>query len=90
MPQDVLKNISTKYCPRFGQIAVTMGFITEAQMMEAFHCQLAENLSGEGHRLLGRILLDKGWMTSEQIEEVLNVQLKRMRLEDPKESAPQD
>lgn len=85
MPQDVIRKVSTKYCPRFGQIAVGMGFITELQMMEAFRCQFAENLAGHGHRLLGQILMDKGWMTSDQVEKVLNIQLRTMRMEDRNE-----
>ena len=82
MTQACLKHISSKYCPRLGQIPVGLGFITELQMMEAFRCQLMENLSGQEHRLLGQILMDHGWITSEQIEIVLIVQLKRMRQED--------
>ncbi|MCR4304554.1 MAG: hypothetical protein NUV63_10075 [Gallionella sp.] len=84
MPTDVLKTISEKYCPRFGQTAVEMGFITEAQLKEALCHQIEDDLSGNGHRLLGTILFDKEWMTSDQIEKVLNALLKRMRQEEAK------
>lgn len=82
MSTGTLKNISHKYCPRFGQIAVEMGFITEAQLKEALCCQIDEELSGQGHRLLGAVLFSKKWMTGDQIEQVLNTLLKRMRLDD--------
>lgn len=82
MRKNIMKNISRKYCPRFGQVAVGMGFITEEQMIEAFRCQVGEELSGQGHRLLGSILMDKDWMTSDQVEQVLNVLMKKMRIEE--------
>lgn len=91
MRKNLMKNISSKYCPRFGQVAVGMGFISEEQMIEAFRCQVGEELSGQGHRLLGSILMDKEWMTSDQVEQVLNVLMKRMRIEEADqgfESAP--
>lgn len=84
MTTDILKIISDKYCARFGQTAVEMGFITEVQLKEALYCQVDENLSSKEHRLLGAILFDKEWMTSDQVEEVMNTLLKRMRLEEEK------
>lgn len=82
MPANALKEVSDKYCPRFGQVAVEMKFITDAQLKEALCCQIEEELSGQGRRLLGAILFGKEWMTGEQIEQVMNVLLKRMRQED--------
>ena len=78
---DILKIISDKYCPRFGQTAVEMGLITEAQLKEALCSQIEENLSNQEHRLLGAILFDKEWLTSDQIEQIMNTLLKKMRLE---------
>lgn len=78
---DILKIISDKYCPRFGQTAVAMGLITEAQLKEALCSQIEENLSNQEHRLLGAILFDKEWLTSDQIEQIMNTLLKKMRLE---------
>ena len=78
---DILKIISDKYCPRFGQTAVEMGFITEGQLKEALCRQIEENLSNQEHRLLGTILFDKEWLTSDQVEKVMNVLLKTMRQE---------
>ena len=82
MSTDILKDISHRYCPRFGQVAVEMGFITEAQLKDALCCQIEEELSGKEHRLLGAVLFGKEWMTSDQIEQVLNTLMKRMRVED--------
>ena len=72
MTTDTLKIISEKYCPRFGQTAVEMGFITEVQLKEGIWLQVAEDLTGQKHRLLGSILFDKGWMTTDQVETVMN------------------
>ena len=78
---DILKIISDKYCPRFGQTAVEMGYITQAQLKEALCHQIEENLSNQEHRLLGTILFDREWLTSDQIEKVMNMLLQEMRQE---------
>jgi len=81
------RDISRKYCPRFGEIAVEKGFITEEQLASALRIQIEDELEKRARRYLGVILFDKDWMTSEQIEEVLNLLFRRMRddggLEDP-------
>lgn len=56
---------------RFGITAVQMGFITTIQLHEAMTVQLNENLYGLEHRLIGRILLERAYITSAQIREVL-------------------
>lgn len=63
---------SEKYCPRFGQLAVEMGFVTPGQLKQALGEQVDDNLSGQRHRILGAIFFDHGWMTPGQIDEVLN------------------
>jgi hypothetical protein len=57
---------------RFGVTAVEMGFITGAQLHEAMAMQLDENLRGLEHRLIGQILLKKGYISSIQIIAVLD------------------
>ncbi|MBI3222089.1 MAG: hypothetical protein HYZ46_03215 [Nitrosomonadales bacterium] len=79
---DIQKSISEKYCPRFGQIAIEMGFITEAQLKEALCIQVDEELAGKSRRLLGAILFDKDLMTGDQIERVLNAVLQKTRMEE--------
>ncbi|GBE03124.1 MAG TPA: hypothetical protein ENH45_01130 [Nitrospirae bacterium] len=66
------KELSDKYCQRFGYLAANMGFTTGDQVKEALAEQVEDNLAKRPHRLMGRILLDKGWITPQQIEAVLN------------------
>lgn len=79
MTDDVRKELSKKYCPRFGQLAVQFGFITEAQLIEALACQVRAELIGKPHRLLGEILFDAEVMSTPQIEQVMTELFKRMR-----------
>jgi hypothetical protein len=61
-----------KYCPRFGQIAVELGFITMKQLKEGLIEQVNDDIAHRPHRLLSEILFDKGWITNRQILEVLH------------------
>ena len=72
MAEDIDKEISGKYCNRFGVIAVDKGFVTADQLKEALTEQADDNLFNRPHRLIGRIFFDKGWMTDKQIDIVLN------------------
>ncbi len=72
MEYDVSKEVSEKYCPRFGKIAVDMGFITLNQLKEALVAQVDDNISNKPHRLIGNILFVNGWMAHEQIDIVMN------------------
>ncbi len=72
MPNQGEKEISQKYCYRFGKIAVEKGFITETQLKDAIVAQLEDNLNERPHRMIGMIFFDKGWMTPQQIDAVLN------------------
>lgn len=66
------RELSKKYCIRFGMIAVNKGFVTADQLKDALLEQEADNLSNRQHRLIGRIFFDKGWMSDKQIDLVLN------------------
>jgi hypothetical protein len=59
------------YGPRFGQIAVQLGYITSAQLDEALREQAADHRRGLRHRIIGAIFFDKSWMTAGQVNEVL-------------------
>jgi hypothetical protein len=48
-----------------------MGFITAEQLKEAITEQVEDNLADKPHRLIGKILLERGWITKEQIDIVL-------------------
>ncbi|MBI2314029.1 MAG: hypothetical protein HYU77_16140 [Betaproteobacteria bacterium] len=82
MTPNLRRELSRKYCPRFGQIAVEFGFITEAQLTEALGCQVHEELSDLGHRLLGEILFEREWMSASQIDQVMTELFKRVRQEE--------
>lgn len=68
----VEKELSHKYCQRFGYLAVEMGFSTAEQVKEALAEQVEDDLADRPHRLMGRILLDRKWITPQEIEAVLN------------------
>jgi hypothetical protein len=79
MSADVFKQMSQKYCPRFGELAVAMGFITGAQLDAALRVQVDDEAAGRPHRLLGVILFDRDWMSGEQIERVLDALFRSLR-----------
>lgn len=81
MSDPLLKYLSMKYCPRFGQVAVELGYIAEKHLTEALGCQVHEELNGKGHRLLGKILYEQGRMSAGQIDQVMTETFKRMRAE---------
>jgi len=56
---------------RFGIFAVEKGFVTADQVIEALKTQVMEDLEKGKHRLIGRILLEKGLITLSQIDSVL-------------------
>jgi len=56
---------------RFGIIAREMGFITSEQLVDALKIQVMEEVENNKHRQIGTILLEKRFITSTQIEEVV-------------------
>lgn len=58
--------------PRFGEVAVELGYITPGQLKEALVEQAADETSGRPHRLIGSILCDRGWLTLGQREIILD------------------
>ena len=60
-----------KFDKRFGNVAIEKGFITPEQLTDALKIQIAEELKGGHRRLTGEILLEKGNITTHQIDEVL-------------------
>ena len=81
MMNEIVKELSKKYNPRFGQISVENGYVTPEQVKQAVLEQIDDNLADRPHRLLGRIMLDNGWMTAQQIEKVLNELFRREKEE---------
>ena len=58
---------------RFGNLAIEKGFITKYELYEALRSQQQEKEGDEHPRYIGKILEDLGYMTDEQIEEVLGI-----------------
>lgn len=56
---------------RFGVIAVKKGFISREQLFEALKVQLAEDLTGAKHRLIGEILRVKKYISEAQLDQVV-------------------
>jgi hypothetical protein len=69
---NVLKKLAIQYFPRFGNIAVHMGFVTAKQLKQAIVEQVEDEIFDRPHRLIGNILLENGWITDEQIDIVSN------------------
>ena len=82
MSTEIRKQISGKYERRFGQTAVKMGFLSEDRLQAALQIQSEADRTGQPHRLIGTILFDQEWMTSDQIEKLLTALLKDIRLEE--------
>ena len=56
---------------RFGMIAINKGYITKDQLIRALTIQAKENMEDEKHRLLGQIMLSEGFLSAEQIDDIL-------------------
>lgn len=54
-----------------GQIAVEMGLVKASQVREALRLQKAEDTAKRPHRLLGIILLDAGYISNEELIQIL-------------------
>ena len=81
MALDIIKKISSKYCVRFGQVAVEMNYVSEDRLKDAICLQVDDDIAGREHRLIGTIMFENDWMSSNQIETVLNITLKKIREE---------
>jgi hypothetical protein len=75
MKTDIVKEFSRRYCIRFGQIAVELGFLSKKQLQEALAEQVEDDIAHRPHRLVGEICLQKGWLTPRQVEIILDKHL---------------
>jgi len=64
-------DVTGDICHRFGAIAVHKRFITLDQLKTAVLIQVDDDVNGREHRLLGTILFDRGLLTEDQIDAVL-------------------
>jgi len=60
-----------KLIKRFGATAIEKGFITKDQFIEAIAIQITDEVEGIKPKYLGLILKAIGYMTDDQISEVL-------------------
>jgi hypothetical protein len=56
---------------RFGTVALERGFLTPGQLGKAVSIQMKEDLEGLSHRLIGEVLVDLGFMSIFQVNEVI-------------------
>lgn len=61
----------TRLDKRFGAVAIQKGFITLDQLLEAMKIQIIEDLEDAEHRLIGQILWERGYISAEEIKEVI-------------------
>ncbi len=69
---DAYKELSNQYSRRFGTIAVDKRFITTEELKKAMAEQIEDDISNKPHRLIGKILLENGWIIDKQIDIVLD------------------
>ena len=58
---------------RFGDVAVEKGFVSKEQVEKALKIQMMDDSEGKGHRVIGAILKQLGYMTTEEINEILDI-----------------
>lgn len=56
---------------RFGQIAVSEGFCTEADVAQALQVQREEDARGQRHRLIGILMIREGLLSTTHLIEIL-------------------
>ena len=72
-------NFEKQYGKRFGDVAIDMGFINREQLQEALLKQSADEASHKPRKMIGEILIAKGWLTLDQLPLVLEEMLKMRR-----------
>lgn len=55
----------------FGEIAIQRGFLTVTQVKQALEIQREMRRSGEGHKLIGVLLVELGYISADKVVEVL-------------------
>jgi hypothetical protein len=76
--QQISMVLQGRFEPRFGDIATSRRFITLPQLIEAMTVQVRDETEKGTHRLLGEILIELGFMTGNQVKQVLEA-MKRNR-----------
>jgi len=74
--QEGEKMAEERYAKRFGEIAMSKGFITKEQLANVMTTQVKEEIERSVHKLIGEILIEMGVMDESQIKEVLEAMIK--------------
>jgi hypothetical protein len=56
---------------RFGLIAIMKGFISQEDLVKALGLQVLQEVEHGVHRAIGKLLMDQGIMSTDQVEEAL-------------------
>jgi len=64
------------YTRRFGEIAMSKGFITKEQLANVMTTQVKGEIERSIHKLIGEIMIDEGVMDESQVKEVLEAMMK--------------
>lgn len=56
----------------FGDVAVRKGYVTPLRLFQCLQQQRDEDASGFAHRLIGEIMLDNGYLTAAELEDVIS------------------
>jgi hypothetical protein len=64
------------YTRRFGEVAMSKGFITKEQLASVMTTQVKGEIERSIHKLIGEILIDEGVMDQSQVKEVLDTMIK--------------
>jgi hypothetical protein len=57
----------------FGEVALEKKFVSPDQLYEALTLQARAKVETGAEKLLGQVLIEQGYMTAEQVREVLDV-----------------
>ncbi|MBI4840818.1 MAG: hypothetical protein HY803_07060 [candidate division NC10 bacterium] len=79
MENDATQPLPKKFWPRFGMLAVELGYVSIQQVREAMGEQVDDDFANRPHRLLGDILVQKGWLTPREVNVVLKELFERTR-----------
>jgi hypothetical protein len=56
----------------FGDIAVRKGYVTPVQLFRCLQLQRDEDMAGLAHRLIGEIMVDQGYLSAWELEDVIS------------------
>lgn len=65
------KKFLNTFTHRFGTLAIEMGFVTIEQVLGVIFEQVMDDHYRKQHKKIGRLMIDKGLMSREQVEAVL-------------------